>query len=130
MKRAKKTYGSCLNSLQSLKYLTKSSAEAGDKEDLIPDGSAGFSIQDTPSEKIPWKAIALATFLAIGGVIQLTAGVFIFTGHIGTEYEDRFYSFLILGMIMFIPGAYYLFIALAAYKNLSGYSFSDIPDFD
>ncbi|KAL1460750.1 hypothetical protein WDU94_012701 [Cyamophila willieti] len=130
MKRAKKTYGSCLNTLQSLKYLTKPTTDKVDQEDLIPDVT-GFCIQDTTlPERIPWKSIGLATFLAIGGIIQLTAGVLISTGHIGTEYEDRFWSFLILGMIMFTPGAYYLFIAMAAYHNFPGYSFSDIPDFD
>ncbi|XP_008483094.1 transmembrane protein 230 [Diaphorina citri] len=130
MKRAKKTYGSCVNTFQSLKYLTQSKFQhtrSSDSEDLI---SHCFQIQDSKHEKVPWKAIALAVFLAIGGMVQLTAGVLIFTGHIGKEYEDRFWPFLILGVIMFLPGAYHLFVAFAAYKNIPGYSFSSIPDFD
>lgn len=130
MKRTnKKTYGSCLDSLQSLKYLTKTSIQASDKEDLLTEDSS-IQVEDPVVEKIPWKALALALFLAVGGVIQLISGVFIFTGHLGREYEDRFCPFLILGMIMFLPGAYHLFIAFAAYKNIPGYSFSSIPDFD
>lgn len=48
-----------------------------------------FQIQDSKHEKVPWKAIALAVFLAIGGMVQLTAGVLIFTGHIGKEVTRK-----------------------------------------
>jgi len=35
--------------------------------------------------------------------------------------------FMILGIVMFIPGFYYTRIAYYAYKGYNGFSFSNIP---
>lgn len=46
------------------------------------------------------------------------------------QYGDRTWPMLILGSVMFIPGAYHVRIAYYAYKGYEGYSFDDIPEFD
>jgi hypothetical protein len=46
------------------------------------------------------------------------------------QYADRTWPLIILGIIMFLPGAYHLRIAYYAYHQYPGYSFDDIPEFD
>ncbi|XP_014210029.1 transmembrane protein 230 isoform X2 [Copidosoma floridanum] len=84
----------------------------------------------TPPIKIPWKAITLATMLFIGGTVMLSIGILIVTGHIDTKYSDRMWPVIILGALMFIPGAYHVRVAIQAYRKVPGYSFDDIPEFD
>ncbi|XP_060525917.1 transmembrane protein 230-like isoform X2 [Cylas formicarius] len=63
-----------------------------------------------PAQQIPWKSIMLASLLLI--------------------YPDRMWPMIILGILMFIPGAYHVRIAYYAYKEVPGFSFDDIPEFD
>ncbi|KAK6639019.1 hypothetical protein RUM43_007289 [Polyplax serrata] len=86
--------------------------------------------QQTSTQKIPWKAIGLATLLCFGGIFMLLVGSLIITGHLDSKYSDRMWPILIIGIIMFIPGVYHIRIALYAYKQYPGYSFDDIPEFD
>ncbi|VEN61557.1 unnamed protein product [Callosobruchus maculatus] len=83
-----------------------------------------------PAQKIPWKAIILATMLLIVGTTLLVFGSMVLTGHIVLQYPDRMWPMIILGALMFIPGAYHVRIAYYAYKNVPGYSFDDIPEFE
>lgn len=46
------------------------------------------------------------------------------------QYDDSSWPVLVLGALMFIPGAYHVRIAYYAYKKYPGYTFDDIPDFD
>lgn len=46
------------------------------------------------------------------------------------QYADRTWPVLIIGALMFIPGAYHVRIAYYAYKGYDGYSYDDIPEFD
>lgn len=85
---------------------------------------------DYPPPKVPWKAIILSTILSIGGFILLLVGILIVTGHIDAQYQDRMHSMIVLGAIMFLPGAYHLRIAFCAFRNIPGYSYDDIPEFD
>lgn len=46
------------------------------------------------------------------------------------QYSDRMWPVIILGALMFIPGAYHMRVAILAYQKVPGYSFDDIPEFD
>ncbi|XP_043460986.1 transmembrane protein 230 isoform X1 [Leptopilina heterotoma] len=83
-----------------------------------------------PPVKIPWKAIILAAMLFIGGTVMLVMGSLIVSGHIDTKYSDRMWPLIILGALMFIPGAYHVRVAILAYRKVPGYSFDDIPEFE
>ncbi|CAK1585214.1 unnamed protein product [Parnassius mnemosyne] len=98
----------------------------------VPNDDSGFSDAqfEVPPPRIPWKAISLAAFLFIVGTILLTVGSLIVTGHIDTKYLDRLWPMIVLGGIMFLPGAYHIRIAFYAYKEYPGYSFADIPEFE
>ncbi|KAL6446132.1 hypothetical protein ACFW04_001046 [Cataglyphis niger] len=84
----------------------------------------------SPPVKIPWKAITLAALLFVGGTVMLIVGSLIVSGHIDSKYSDRMWPVIILGALMFIPGAYHMRVAILAYQKVPGYSFDDIPEFD
>lgn len=84
----------------------------------------------SPPQKIPWKAIILAGSLLFAGTLLLVLGSLIVSGHIDMKYSDRMWPMIILGVLMFIPGAYHIRIAFYAFKKVPGYSFDDIPEFD
>lgn len=93
---------------------------------------SGFSKYQFEKSKIriPYKSIALALILFIAGLtIFIISLVNIFrTGYDGLN-ETCFVMF-ILGSLMIIPGAYHVRIAYGAYKELPGYDYDQIPDFD
>ncbi|CAG9787889.1 unnamed protein product [Diatraea saccharalis] len=99
---------------------------------LLSNDDSGFSDTqfELPPQKIPWKAISLAAFLFIVGTVLLITGSLIVTGHIDTKYSDRLWPMIVLGGIMFLPGAYHIRIAYYAFKEYPGYSFTDIPEFE
>ncbi|KAG0172846.1 hypothetical protein DFQ28_009810 [Apophysomyces sp. BC1034] len=93
----------------------------------------GFSAEQfvVPEPEIPWKAIGLASLLFTIGSVMIAIGTLIKLGYIGEEgWNDRGIPFLVLGSIMFIPGAYHLYIAYYAYYKYPGYDFSMIPDWE
>ncbi|XP_076761967.1 transmembrane protein 230 isoform X1 [Xylocopa sonorina] len=83
-----------------------------------------------PPVKIPWKAITLAALLFVGGTVMLIMGSLIVSGRIDSKYSDRMWPVIILGILMFIPGAYHMRVAILAYQKVPGYSFDDIPELD
>ncbi|KAK4882344.1 hypothetical protein RN001_005663 [Aquatica leii] len=83
-----------------------------------------------PPPKIPWKAVTLATMLFVAGSSLLIIGSLIVSGKIDSKYADRMWPMIILGILMFIPGAYHVRIAYYAFRQVPGYSFDDIPEFD
>ncbi|KAL3865006.1 hypothetical protein ACJMK2_006642 [Sinanodonta woodiana] len=85
---------------------------------------------ERPPPKIPKKAIALAVVLFTVGSTLIIIGALLLTGYISAEYSDRTWPLLIIGSLMFIPGAYHVRIAYYAFKGYDGYSYDDIPEFD
>lgn len=118
-----------------IKTLSMSRFRFGRQHDgyrLVSNDDSGFSDAqfEEPPIKIPWKAISLAAFLFVVGTILLIVGSLIVTGHIDTKYSDRLWPMIVLGGIMFLPGAYHIRIAYYAYKEYPGFSFNDIPEMD
>lgn len=97
---------------------------------LTPDSGFVDEQFTDPPQEIPWKSLFLAGSLLIGGIMLLLVGSFIVSGYVDMKYSDRMWPMIILGLLMFIPGAYHIRIAYYAFKKVPGYSFSDIPAFD
>uniref|UniRef100_A0A9L0RUK1 Transmembrane protein 230 n=1 Tax=Equus caballus TaxID=9796 RepID=A0A9L0RUK1_HORSE len=88
-----------------------------------------FQFKKSPP-KIPYKAIALATVLFLFGAFLIIIGSLLLAGYISKGEANQAVPFLIIGILMFLPGFYHLRIAFYAYKGYRGYSYDDIPDFD
>lgn len=80
--------------------------------------------------KVPYKAIALATFLFLIGFLLIVIGGLLLSGYIQVSDPNRTIPVLIIGVLVFLPGFYHLRIAYYASKGYRGYSYDDIPDFD
>lgn len=93
------------------------------------EGYIDLQFKKTPP-KVPYKAIALATFLFLIGSALITVGSLLLAGYINVTYPDRTIPVLIIGILIFLPGFYHLRIAYYASKGYRGYSYDDIPDFD
>lgn len=85
---------------------------------------------EKPPTKTPYKAILLATLLFVVGSTLIIVGALLLAGVINAKYADRTWPVLILGALMFIPGAYHVRIAYYAFKGYQGYSYEDIPEFE
>lgn len=83
-----------------------------------------------PSVRVPWKSVILAVALFVMGTLLLVLGSLLVTGHIDEQYSDRTWPLIILGALMFVPGAYHSYICYYAFKGCDGYSFENIPSFD
>ncbi|KAK3095905.1 hypothetical protein FSP39_020653 [Pinctada imbricata] len=90
----------------------------------------GYIDLQRPPPKVPVKAILLASGLFFVGSILIIVGALLLTGYIDAKYGDRTWPVLIIGALMFIPGAYHVRIAYYAYKGYTGYTYDDIPEFD
>lgn len=108
------------------KYFTKIKYQRMQRTD---DGFVDIQFQKTLS-RVPKKAIALAACLFIGGSALIILASFIFAGFFDPKFNDSRWPVLVLGALMFIPGAYHVRIAYCAYKKYPGYTYDDIPDFD
>lgn len=81
-------------------------------------------------KRIPWKAIGYALLLFAAGTLLLVMGSLLVTGYFDEKYADRTWPVIILGALMFIPGAYHSYVAYYAFKGYEGYSFDDIPSYE
>lgn len=84
----------------------------------------------TPATRIPWRALLLAGILFFFGVVLMVAAAFMIFNVTDVSHTDRIWAIFALGVILFVPGAYHVFIAYHAFKGDQGFSFDDIPDFD
>ncbi|KCV73342.1 hypothetical protein H696_00881 [Fonticula alba] len=84
-----------------------------------------------PNHQIPWKSVLVAIMLFVLGAILLTLASLLFTGHLGdAKHDDRIIPLFVLGSLVFIPGFYHVWIAVATWRGQSGYSWSQIPSFE
>lgn len=81
-------------------------------------------------KRIPWKAIGYALLLFAAGTLLLVMGSLLVTGYFDEKYADRTWPVIILGALMFIPGAYHSYVAYYAFQGYEGFSFDDIPSYD
>jgi hypothetical protein len=80
--------------------------------------------------KVPVKSICVAIILFVVGTIFLTLGSLMLAGVIkqgGGSFRAA--PLMIIGSMVFIPGAYNVRTAYCAWKGYHGYSFSDIAGF-
>ncbi|PWA91822.1 hypothetical protein CTI12_AA086840 [Artemisia annua] len=91
-------------------------------EDIMMDSDASYTSHNRP----PVKEIALAVSLLVFGIVAIASGVFMSVNRIGGDTTHGIF-FVILGVVLFIPGFYYTRIAYYAYKGYKGFSFSNIP---
>nr|XP_043638752.1 transmembrane protein 230-like isoform X2 [Erigeron canadensis] len=87
-----------------------------------------FDLAPERSDKVPWKAVALALFLLFFGCVLLLLSLFIFTGHMGGDRAQA-YGLLGLGTLTFLPGFYETRIAYYSWRGAQGYHFTAIPSY-
>eukprot|EP00246_Nothoceros_aenigmaticus_P002890 TRINITY_DN13807_c0_g1_i1.p1 TRINITY_DN13807_c0_g1~~TRINITY_DN13807_c0_g1_i1.p1 ORF type:complete len:119 (+),score=5.83 TRINITY_DN13807_c0_g1_i1:37-393(+) len=75
---------------------------------------------------VPWQSIGLALFLLAFGTLFLLVSHLIFSSHMGGD-NSQAYGFLILGVLLFLPGFYETRIAYYSWRGCAGYTFSRIP---
>ncbi|XP_055355455.1 transmembrane protein 230-like [Paramacrobiotus metropolitanus] len=75
----------------------------------------------------PIASIWRAVILFVVGTVLTVVGSLLLAGYFDTKYADRTWPVLTLGLLCFIPGAYYTRIAYYAYKGYEGFSYQDIP---
>ena len=75
--------------------------------------------------KIPYKSIFIILLLFCSSIL------FIYTGIIKFNDNDKWYhwfSYMLLGVLLFIPGTFYGFILINILIGTRGYRYEDIPD--
>ncbi|CAB1319716.1 unnamed protein product, partial [Coregonus sp. 'balchen'] len=67
--------------------------------------------------KVPYKAIALATFLFLIGSLLITIGALLLAGYFEVTIFFRTVPVLIIEILVFLPGFYHMRIAYYASKG-------------
>ena len=92
-----------------------------DEQDEVDGSDFDKSQFEKPKTKVPWIAISYAVILLLIGTILLTIGCLIVTGHVDQEkHNERFWSLILLGALMFIPGIVEL-INISQYSKNQNY---------
>ena len=129
------------NNTSELSYLTKETTKTHEKkkkyndyrdeianmnDNEIKEAIRDFEpipILDFP--KIPYKSIFIILLLFFSSIL------FIYTGIVKYKDNDKWYhwfSYMLLGVLLFIPGSYYGFILINILIGVRGYNYEDIPD--
>jgi len=110
------------------------SGHAAEYHPLTAVGDGEFEDQQFEEGRVrrpfPGKSICLAALLCLTGAGLLVVGSLLVSGYLNPRYADRTWPVLLLGAIMFIPGAYHVRVAYFAYCGVTGYTYDDIPSFD
>lgn len=100
------------------------------KKALSDDEYYDDQFEDPAPIKPPVKSIFVAIVLFVFGTIMLTLGSLMLAGVINQGGGSfRAAPLMVIGSIIFIPGAYNVRTAYYAWKGYRGYSFSDIAGF-
>ena len=94
------------------------------------DGYYDDQFEDATPIKPPIKSICIAVILFVLGTIMLTVGSLMLAGVIkqgGGSFRAA--PLMVIGSIIFIPGAYNVRTAYYAWKGYRGFSYSDIAGF-
>ncbi len=75
--------------------------------------------------KIPYKSILVIFLLFFSSILFLYMGVKKFNEN---EKWYNWFSYIFLGVLLFIPGVFYLFILINILIGTTGYRYEDIPD--
>jgi len=107
---------------------------------LDTEDNGGGDVVDSPSDRLiedetifsetrsHKRTLCLVFTLFFGGFITLLTSTLILLGHLDNEvYADRLIPLIILGFLMFVPGAYYMRIVYLTFANRPGYSYDQIP---
>ncbi|EEY52899.1 uncharacterized protein PITG_22040 [Phytophthora infestans T30-4] len=96
---------------------------------------ASFSKEDAaraaaPDLELRRKKFPIRTGLAAASLFALGSILIYVSNLIGLDKEKRGLSFLILGLIAFIPGSYATYQLYGAWKGWKGYNYDQIPSYD
>jgi len=115
-------------------YNSLNNSQEVDEEGDIVDGRVDDVEEAKPfsepfAETKPYKrTLCLVFTLCFGGLLTLVTSTLILLGHLDSElYADRMIPLMILGLLMFIPGAYYMRIVYYTFRGRSGFSYDQIP---
>ncbi|XP_040095269.1 transmembrane protein 230-like [Oryx dammah] len=103
------------------------------KESLKPKRCPGVvrpHVWEKSRTDIPFKAIACAFSQFLVGAFLIITGCLLLAGYISKVGASRAFPVLTVGILVFLPGFYYLIVAYRAYRGCPGCSFHDLPDFD
>ncbi|KAF4319945.1 hypothetical protein BBO99_00005750 [Phytophthora kernoviae] len=84
----------------------------------------------SPEQEFRRRTFPIRTGLAAIGLFALGSILIWVSTRIGLDSEKRGLSFLILGLIAFIPGSYASYQLYGAWKGWKGYDYSQIPSYD
>lgn len=73
-----------------------------------------------PREGVPWKSIALALFLLALGSVLLIVSHLLFSSHMKGD-DAQAYTFLILGILVFLPGALRSLVVFVSQQVVNSY---------
>ncbi|KAJ7539468.1 hypothetical protein O6H91_11G094600 [Diphasiastrum complanatum] len=101
------------------------------QDEIWPEPGRGAYTEDLryryePVEKVPWKSILLALFLLLFGCLFLVISHLMFINHMSGDSSQAF-GFLVLGILLFLPGFYETRIAYYSWRGFKGYTYSRIP---
>ncbi|KAL5281957.1 hypothetical protein ACFFRR_005321 [Megaselia abdita] len=91
------------------------------------DSSSLENEQVNNSKIVPYKTLAFIFVFFIMGSICICFGILTISGYFGEEFQDRGLPSLLIGILMFIPGGYYVYILIFILCKREGFTFEDIP---
>lgn len=82
-------------------------------------------------DKIPYKTVLLVN--SIQSLLLFGAGILFISVGLSQYYAGNLgdsFMYLLLGVLVFIPGSYHLFLFMQAARGVPGYRFDQLPTLD